>query len=441
MQGEALQKKQSGVMISRQVLGRIETILKETMGLHSASIGSSIIASAVQRRMFACGQEPADISAEAYLAQLLASGGELDALIEEVVIPETWFFRNRKAFDALRHFISKEWAPKHAQGVLRVLSLPCSTGEEPYSVAITLLDAGLLMDQFHIDAIDISMQALARARCAVYGENAFRGNDHAFRDRFFHHTNAGYALDETIRQSVNFTQANMLDAAFMPGQGLYDVIFCRNVMIYFDNITQVRVVKVLSRLLKPAGTLFVGHAESGIILNHGYVSEHIPRAFAFHKVGPGQRGRSEHQGPVAHKKKIRPVLLPRPRPFPKVLLPPGDTLLSADSLEQAFCLANEGDLGEAADLCETWLQHNEPCVRAYYLLGLIREAAGSWQQAEEYLRKAVYLQPDHPEALVHLALLVEQRGDTAVAEVLRQRARRAAEQHASTARRHSHTGT
>lgn len=440
MQGEAVQGKQSVVMINSQVLGRIESILKETTGLHSASIGSFTIASAVQRRMSACGQDNTDTGAHAYLAQLLVSQGELNALIEEVVIPETWFFRNWNVFDALRHFVSKKRVPDQSQEVLRVLSLPCSTGEEPYSIAMALMDADLPLNRFRIDAMDISTQALARARCAVYGSNAFRGDDLAFRDRFFRHTDAGYALDETIRQSVNFIQANILDTAFMPGQGLYDMVFCRNVMIYFDSLTQTRVVEVLSRLLKPTGTLFVGHAESGIILSHGYVSEHIPGAFAFRKTGSGQRSRPEVQAPVGCQKKITPVFVPPPCLFPKVPQPVAEVLLPTDSLEQAFCLANEGSLAEAADLCETWLEHHEPCVRAYYLLGLIREAAGIGQQAEEYLRKALYLQPDHQEALVHLALLVEQKGDTAAAAVLRQRARRAAEQHAL-ARHHSHTGT
>ncbi|HEB57058.1 MAG TPA: chemotaxis protein [Gammaproteobacteria bacterium] len=420
--------------IDKQALGRIENLLKQTMGLHSASIGSSSIVRAIQRRMSACAQVDGVCGVDAYLARIFTSAEELNALVEEVVIPETWFFRDRKAFDALQQFVSREWAPAHTRGQLRVLSLPCSTGEEAYSIVMTLMKAGLTAEQFHIDALDISLQALARARLAIYGENAFRGNELAFRERFFRATDAGYILDKKIRQSVNFIQANMLDAAFMPGQGLYDVIFCRNVMIYFDSVTQTRAVGVLSRLLKAEGILFVGHAESSMILNHSYVSQHLPRAFAFRKAGSRQSSRPDHrpgfemQACVHHQledtKKIRP--------FPEA--PPAyhKANQSAESLEQAFHLANEGRLAEAAELCESWLQRNEPCVRAYYLLGLIREAAGSGQQAEECLRKAVYLQPDHQEALVHLALLMEQSGDTAAAEVLHQRARRAAKQQAAT---------
>ncbi|NOZ38415.1 MAG: hypothetical protein GXP11_10230 [Gammaproteobacteria bacterium] len=456
MQSEMLQEKYPTEIISAQVLSRIETILKETMGLHSASIGSSAIISAVQRRMY----ERADNCADAYFAQLLVSGREIDALIEEVVIPETWFFRERKAFDALRGFVNKEWLPTHAADKLRILSLPCSTGEEPYSIAMTLMDMGLPAQRFHIDALDISMQALARAKRAVYGDNAFRGNDSAFRERFFQRSDAGYELDKTIRQNVNFIQANILNTASIPGQGLYDVVFCRNLMIYFDNITQTQTVAVLSRLLKATGILFVGHAESSMILNHGYVSEHVSRAFAFRKVGfktesgwrtTSARQQADYQAKVglpgclpehlAYKGKTRTASVFQPRLFPQALPLAGKESLSDDSLEQAFCLANEGSLAEAASLCENWLKDNPPCVRAYYLLGLIREAAGSGQQAEEYLRKAIYLQPDHQQALVHLALLVEQRGDTAAAEVLYQRAQRAAEQQSAVTQPRSYTGT
>ena len=440
-----MQAKYSNTMTSHQAHARIETILKETMGLHSASIGSSTIANSIRRRMTACKQS----NAAAYLDLLRSSAGELDALIEEVVIPETWFFRDGKAFDALRQFVTNEWMPAHSHRTLRVLSLPCSTGEEPYTIAMSLMDTGLEAERIHVDAVDISMQALASARRAVYRDNAFRGDDISFRNRFFHSTDAGYALDNNIRERVNFIQANMLDAAFMPGLGIYDVIFCRNVMIYFDASTQARAVAVLTRLLAETGILFVGHAESSMILNHGYASEHIPHAFAFRKAQANSYSESDSKPRVVstvpvkrHQQKRNRPITPQPaalfqaRIVPEVSRTKVEEPIEKDSLEQAFCLANEGNLAEAADLCEGWLQNNEPCVRVCYLLGLIREAAGNREEAEDYLRKVIYLQPDHQEALVHLALLVEQKGDVSAAEVLRQRASRATVNRAA-----SQTGT
>jgi len=268
-----MQTKHLTASSSNQAYARIEIILKESMGLHSASIGSPTIINSIQRRIKACGQN----NVEHYLAQLLSKNGELDALIEEVVIPETWFFRDDKAFQALHRYVTKEWMSTDTPRKLRVLCLPCSTGEEAYSIAMTLKDTGLAQSRVHIDAVDISVLALAIARRAVYGSNAFRGNDISFRERFFHYSDGVYKLDESIRQSVNFVQANILEPSFMPGQGMYDVIFCRNVMIYFDSPTQARAVAVLSRLLQQKGVLFVGHAESSMLLNHDYASEHIFR--------------------------------------------------------------------------------------------------------------------------------------------------------------------
>lgn len=406
---------------------QIESLLKKSMGLDASSIGSSTIASAVQRRMSACGQP----DAQAYLARLLDSRAELNALIEEVVIPETWFFRDGKAFEALRHYVTQEWLPAHTQGKLRLLSLPCSTGEEPYSIAMSLIDSGLPLERIHIDAVDISTQALARAQRAVYNEHAFRAEDLSFRERFFQRTDAGFALDERIRRPVNFIQANLLDSAFMPGQGIYDVIFCRNLMIYFDHATQTQAVNVLTRLLHARGILFVGHAESSLILNHAYVSEHIPHAFAFRKLTPPPL--KPVPPPVRKKTGSRApdrlaTLFQSRRPAAAfAVTETGDDASMHDELEQALSLANQGNLIEATRLCENWLAQHDPCARVCYLLGLICEASGNQQQAEDHLRKALYLQPDHQEALVHLALLVEQKGDHPAAEILRQRARRADE--------------
>jgi len=430
-----MQAKHLNLTTSQQAYARIETILKESMGLHAASIGSSTITNSIQRRITACGLSNVD----AYLALLLTSAGELDALIEEVVIPETWFFRDGKAFDALRQFVSNEWMPEHTQGKLRVLSLPCSTGEEPYTIAMTLMDAGLATERIHIDAVDISTQALAKARHAVYGDNAFRGKELVFRDRFFQNAGAGYSLNKNIRERVSFIQANMLDPDFMPGQGIYDVVFCRNVMIYFDLGTQTQAMAVLTRLLHANGILFVGHAESSMILNHGYVSEHISRAFAFRKSisvsSSGMHPANTTNNQRQQQKKIRAVT-PQADSLFQVHAEAKQESLNDERLEQAFCLADEGKLVESARLCEDWLEDNEPCARACYLLGLIREAAGNREEAEDYLRKVVYLQPDHQEALVHLALLVEQKGDISAAKVLRQRASRV-----TVSRAASQTGT
>lgn len=412
-----MQGNHSQVDIDSRVMKRIEDFLRQEMGLDAGTTSASHVVNAVRRRMAACAQT--DIIA--YLARLLESPAEQESLIEEVVVPETWFFREQNAFRALRRFVIRDWLPAVPPGaVLRVLSLPCSTGEEAWSIAMALVDAGLPLRRFHIDAVDISQQALARARRAVYGANSFRGDETGFRERFFTREGERHVLKASLRQQVSFLQGNLLDADFLPGQGLYDVIFCRNLLIYFDHATQVRAVKVLTRLLRPQGVIFVGHAESCLMLDQGYVPLSMPRAFGFRRAAATRAHKWQVQ-PLASRRKPAPAAPPVAPAKKKAEAKPR---VETDPLEQAFALANEGRLAEAARLCEARLQHDAASVRACYLLGLIHEAAGDVHEAEACLRKAVYLQPDHQEALVHLALLVERRGDGMAARQLRQRASR-----------------
>jgi len=283
-------------------IGAIEDLLKASMGLSVASIGPTAIARAVQERLSAC--ELGDLPA--YLERLRASGTELQALIETVVVPETWFFRDRHAFAALVRLVHKEWLPTHPDGVLSVLSLPCSTGEEPYSIAMALLDASVPANRFRVDAVDISARNLAQAARAVYGNNSFRGNELGFRDRHFDGTARGYRLRDPVRRQVRFQQGNLFAADLLPGAAIYDVIFCRNVLIYFDRPTQDRALVVMNRLLNAKGVLFVAPAETGLPAGHDLVSTNEPLAFAFRKAGvlPHQRKRK-----AAHP--VKP-LAPRP---------------------------------------------------------------------------------------------------------------------------------
>ena len=103
---------------------------------------------------------------------------------------------------------------------------------------MALLDAGVPAHCFRIDAVDISTHLLTHARCAVYGKNSFRGHALGFRDRHFEPTPCGYHLANAVRQQVHFQQGNVFSTDFLPVTALYDVIFCRNVLIYFDQPTQ-----------------------------------------------------------------------------------------------------------------------------------------------------------------------------------------------------------
>jgi chemotaxis protein methyltransferase WspC len=413
---------------------QFEGLLKQAMGLDAASIGTPSVERAVQERLAAC-----KLDAHTYLERVRSSETELQALIEAVVVPETWFFRDREAFNALSRFANDEWLPAHVHGMLRVLSLPCSTGEEPYSMAMALLDSGFPANRFGIDAVDISERALSRAAHATYGRNSFRGQDLAFRDRHFETTPEGHRLNDAVRRHVKFHHANLFDPGFLPGVGIYDFVFCRNVLIYFDRATQDQAVRVLDRLLSPKGVLFVAPSETGLLMSHSFASAKIPLAFAFRKapamVGPAKPALARPRLSAAPKAGTRVSKLskpPRPRSLKPTRIPskkpaPRRASLPPAGLAEAALLADQGKLAPAMKVCEAHLESHGPSASAFHLLGVISDASGNRKAAAEFYRKALYLDPSHQEALFHLALLLDAQGDTAGANAARARAQRIAQ--------------
>lgn len=403
-------------------------LLKQAMGLDAASVGPAAIVRAVQDRQLACQLR----SPQAYWEYLCGSTEELQQLIEAVVVPETWFFRDREAFAALGRMACDDWLPRHAQQTLRLLSLPCSTGEEPYSIVMALLDAGFPADRIRVDAIDISERALEQARRALYGRNSFRGAELGFRDRHFTDSGSGQQLHDSIRRCVNFQQGNMFAAGFLPGTELYDAVFCRNVLIYFDRPTQDRAIQLLERVLSPNGLLFVAPSETGLLFSHGFISAKVPLAFAFRKpsTGPARPTAPAAPPPPARTgggAAARAHKLPgdRQRAPAVVAAAPAaaasPTRTQAPGLEEALRLADQGLLVDAAQACEAYLRRQGPSPHAYYLLGLVRDSAGSVAEAAHYYRKALYLDPQHQDALLHFALLQEKQGNSADASRLHSR--------------------
>jgi len=396
-------------------------LLKDAIGLDASSIGLSAIERAVAERSAACGLE----DSREYFDRVRGSTGELQQLIDAVVVPETWFFRDEEAFGALGTVVQQQWRAEHSSGPFRLLSLPCSTGEEPYSIAMALLDAGFPSAGFSIDAVDVCERSLAKAQRAVYGRVAFRAADQSFRERYFEPVTHGHRLTETVQRQVHFRRDNLFTFGSSPSTGQYDVIFCRNLMIYFDEPTQRRALSLLTGLLTPGGYLFVGSAESAIVPAGDFSSLKLALAFAFRRLDP-QAARA-----AARKARKTPppprggrVSLAQARPVPSGRkarpVPP-----RSDGLDDAARLADEGRLADAAACCDRYLHEHGPHARAFYLLGLVRDAAGRHDDADACYRKALYLDPQHSETLAQLVLLSERAGRAAEARLLRERLARA----------------
>jgi chemotaxis protein methyltransferase WspC len=408
----------------------IAQLLRETIGLDADSIGPSALERAILDRQAACGLT----DALAYAMRVRSSNDELQALIESVVVPETWFFRDPGAFDALSAVVRHGALPM-ATEPLRLLSVPSSTGEEPYSMAMALLDAGVPSARFQVDAMDVSLYALERAAAAVYGRNSFRGAGSLGRDHHFEPSPRGRRVCQRVRRQVRFRHGNLLTCPFVPGRDRFDIIFCRNLLIYFDRPTQDRTIEQLSALLKPEGLLFVGSSEGGLALSHGYVSAKLPMAFAFRRPQAARPQRATPSRSIAPARTPTPTRPPAHRPVPvpapaqtaAAAAPPvADSSAVPVPLDEARRLADQGQFDEAVAVCDAHLRAHGPSAAAYCLLGVVSDASGHVDEAEACYRKALYLEPRHEEAVTHLALLVERRGAADEAKVLWSRARRLA---------------
>jgi chemotaxis protein methyltransferase WspC len=404
--------------------------------LDIASLGASTIERAVRQRVQACSLQ----DWKEYTSRVRVSEAELQALIEAVVVPETWFFRDKTAFSALVAVARGEGQPHPRPVRWRLLSAPCSTGEEPYSMVMALLDAGFALDQIQVDAWDISSQALAKARAAVYGRHSFRGQDVSFRQRHFTAVEGGHQVKKHIRQAVTFCQTNLLHPGLVLEQSApaYDLVFCRNLMIYLERSAQDLVLRRMHSLLKPDGVLFVAPAEGGLLPRTGLGPAGLGRSFAFRKTvepelkksKPAARPQPGQPASPAERRETKRATTPRSSPA-------NESAGTADGsapqtgftsrLDLAKHLADRGHLEEAARLCAEYLRAHGDSTEGYYLLGVIRDASGDENAAGQCYRKVLYLDPQHGEALWQLSLLAERQGDAEGASLLQKRAQRSSQ--------------
>jgi len=405
-----------------------QALLRRATGL---SVSKSVAERAVNQRMEQTGFS----DSETYLQALTPA--EMTQLIELVVVPESWLFRDPQAFYATVELVQERWARGRAT---RILSIPCAGGEEPYSMAMALRDGGVPKQAFSIDAYDLSPGCIERAQAGVYGRNAFRAQDVAFRERYFTHVaDDAYRIIDSLREQVTFRQGNLLQFDTASYSKHYDVIFCRNLLIYFDKPTTRAAIANLSALLADDGMLLAGYAEVPSFCQNGFAPLQFRQAFALKKetaapaspvqVAPLPAARPLRSVPPAPGRaaaaapssagpapaRTRPVSVPSPAPAPAA---------QADLLAEARLLADRGQLREAGEKCHAHLARVPEAAEAYFMLGIINELAGKMDLADDYWRRCIYLQPDHYEALCHLSLLAERNGNHTAAATLKARAAR-----------------
>ncbi len=401
-----------------------------------------------------------------YLARFEAgSRDEIRALARELTVGETYFFRNGAQLDAFRSLVAAL-----SPGVrLSVLSAGCASGEEPYSLAMILretLRPG--SPEPSVLGIDLNPAAIERARLARYTTWSLRETSPETQARWFVQDGRDFVLADAIRTSVRFAEANLAvdDAELLPAGG-YDVLFCRNVIMYFTPEKCQEIVERLTRALAPGGYLFLGHAETLRGLSHDYHLCHSHNAFYYRKKtreelasgasAPGlpgfaprafpapplgaevvpndpagwvdnierstERIRALAEAPLngagqpADRRDLeRPLELLHNEQYARALelvrsTPEEPSADPERLLLESVLLVHSGKLAEAEQTCRRLLALDELNGSAHYVLGLCHAGAGRNDLAVHHHRVAAYLAPDFSMPRLQLGLLLRRSGE------------------------------
>ena len=394
-----------------------EELLSTRYGLDAGLLGHAALEAELVRQSNAAG-----ISRAEYAARLAHSPQDLQALVEAVVVHETWMLRDGGPFTFIAQSAA-QWRRERFGDVprLRVLCLACATGEEAWSVAMALAEAGLPPEAFSVEGVDVSESALRIARTGVYPARAFRGPDaERWRDRWCEETTGGYAVRASLRPSVSFTQANLVDAQWQQEVQPAHLVFCRNVLIYFETGARSRMLAFLRRIAGAQGLLFTGHAEA-VLCAAEFATFGPTGAFAF----SGERASLSPQPRAATRSAFtappRVAVSQTPSPARRETRPAPE-----DELALATRLADQGQYAEALACVNRVLETDRTNPRGWLLKGLSEQALGDAAAAGNSFSRTVYLDPSNEVALLALARLETLAGHPERAQRLRERAARGA---------------
>lgn len=454
-------------------LEQFQATIAERLGLRFDDSRLTFLAELLARRA-----SERHSSVAAYLSALAAEptqGGELGELARELTVGETYFFRHADQFQALREVaLPERLSARAASRKLKLLSAGCASGEEPYSMAILLRERGVEPGfDVSIQGLDLNPDALDKARRAVYSQWSLRETTSELRERWFERDGRDFRLDKSIREAVRFDQHNLtLPAPSLLPAGSFDIVFCRNVLMYFTPEQAAQVVSRLATALAPGGFLFLGHAETLRGLSHDFHLRHTHNTF-YYQVKEGAERSSETlassppaavsaaspvatewvgtwletvqrssdriralssqggavaAGDVSAKAAggaatdlSRPLQLLRHERFTEALelLHPPAPSSAADPaalLLRAALLSHQGALLEAQQACHELLRLDDLNAGAHYLLALCCERRGDGQQAVEHDRTAVYLDAGFAMPHLHLGLMARRRRETDAAK-------------------------
>jgi len=377
------------------------------------------LAARIQRRLQGLGLNDC-ASYMGVLRDPIKGRAELDELIAEVTIGETYFFRHSEHFDALRDIVLPDLIARNQdKRSLRIWCAGCADGPEAYSIAILLrreMSHKLVDWNISILATDINRYSLARAREGKFGEWAFRATPDELKHECFVPDGAGWRIAPRHKEWISFEYYNLIsDPVTAPVAHLtpLDLIVCRNVMIYFDADVTQQMVQRFHGCLGDGGWLLVGPTEPNMKFFKAFSTVNAPGVTLYQKTAP-----AEHRGantpvcrvethrdasPPPAPKPIKPRSIPKPAPLAPA--PPEPTL------EQARALADRGDWLMAVEIYERLLKKDSLNWQTQFYHALVLDHMGRRDEAEAGLRKAIYLERQSALPHYYLGLLLQSKGN------------------------------
>ncbi len=439
-------------MLQRLELERIGQHINQRYGLEFSHRQLDLLREAVRKR---CKTNRSCNLAQ--YQELLEQEEESLALIQLLTVHETYFFREAAQFDVMKQHVLQLTKQKNTRPLFRFLSAGCSTGEEAYSIAMALLDlpgAGCEWD-FEVVGVDVDPAAIRKAQLGSYGAYSFRGCSAALRSRHFQPLGSDrFLINERVKEKVRFETLNLFAPDYPEWLEKIDVVFYRNVSIYFSKLQRAQLFKRLAGLLTPSGCLFVSCTETLYhntqqmeLVNSGEVFYYCkekktdaPKAAEKKAADTVSFCRMPLQKP---RRLSKPTATERQRAMEKSEAACADPLAKVlEMLEEkqydaalarleewiaceplctkaytlkANILLNRQRVEEAAEICRTVLVMDVFCLEAYLLLGMAAKIAGKFEEAIQRLKEAVYVSPECWLAHFFLAQTYQLRKESAYA--------------------------
>lgn len=459
-------------LVSAADIDRFRAVIAHRLGLGFEDAKSAFLADVMRRRLDVGGQTP-----EAYLDRLDAEhrDDEMGALSQELTVSETYFFRHNDQYRAFAEIaLPDRLGAQAAAKRLRILSAGCASGEEAFSLAMLVRDAGIDPSwDVAILGVDVNPAMVSKATRGLFSEWALRETPADVRRRWFKPAGRDFALDDTLRASVTFEERNLSrDDPRLWQPDTYDIVFFRNVLMYFTPENGQTVITRIGRAMKAGGYLFLGHAETLRGVSDDFHLRHTHDTFYYQRKQGAERAtpllpaitsfaapapaviaaveadtwidairsacerietlaRSPRPSASARQGSTRVAVMPtwdldlarellREERFAEALdrierLPPESGQDPDVLLLLAALLTQRGRLVEAEDTCRRLLDVDELSAGAHYLLALCREHARDRPGAVNHDQVAIHLDPGFAMPHLHLGLLARRAGDRGAA--------------------------